>query len=143
VVNRTKYKGVVILVGVFGLGALAGGAGVHAWVHREWARDLADDPAQGFEGRRLRALTRQLDLTPAQRDQIRDIWMRKRGERARLMQRATETCAAPLQQHKAEVEAEIRAVLTPDQARRFDDLLAKQRERFPLFGPPPGHGPPF
>jgi Spy/CpxP family protein refolding chaperone len=139
VVNQTKLQGVLILVGVFLLGALAGGAGLFAWQQRESADELMAGPTEWMQHRRLIALGRRLDLTSAQRDRIRDIMVRHRAEREKLLTEVDERCGAVIREHKAKVDAEIRAVLSPGQQAEFDRLQAKQRERFP-FGQPPVMG---
>jgi len=56
------------------------------------------------------------------------------------MRTAMETCGKPLAEHKKKVDDEIRALLTPEQQQRFDQLLERQRERAP-WERPPGAGP--
>lgn len=133
--NRTKLKGVLVLVGVFVLGALAGGAGLFAWQQRERADELMAGPSERMQRRRLVALARQLDLSDAQRDRIREIMVYHRTEQEKLLRDANDQCGGALREHKAKVDAEIRAVLSPEQQAQFDRLQLKQRDRFP-FGQP-------
>jgi Spy/CpxP family protein refolding chaperone len=141
-VNRSKLVGVAILVGVFLLGALAGGAGVFAWQERSSADEFMAAPTEWMQHRRLMALGRQLDLTSAQRDSIRQIMVRHRAEREQLLRTVDSECGTTLREHKARVDAEIRAVLSVEQQKKFDQLMAKQRERFPFGQPMMGHGGP-
>jgi len=148
VVNRTKLTGVLILAGVFVLGALAGGAVLFAWQQRSNADELLENPTEWMQHRRLAALGRQLGLSSAQREQIHQIMLRHRAERQKLLSDLNERCGTTIREHKAKVDAEIRAVLSPEQQSQFDRLQAMQRERFP-FGQPrmmgrggPGRGGP-
>jgi protein CpxP len=78
---------------------------------------------------RGRALQRELGLTSQQRDAVQGILERQLPERRRLMSDMLQHCGDPLRVHKAKVDAEIRAVLNPEQQRRFDALAARQGER--------------
>jgi Spy/CpxP family protein refolding chaperone len=140
VVNRNKLIGVTVLVGVFLLGALSGGAGVFAWQAKSTADEFMAGPTEWMQHRRLMALARQLDLSDAQRERIREIMVRHRAEREKLLRDADSQCGAALRGHKAKVDAEIRAVLSPEQQAAFDELMVKQRERFPFGQPMKGRG---
>jgi uncharacterized membrane protein len=101
-----KTKVYLLLIAVFLLGAVAGGAVVYAYVHRRHA----DAMHRRFspEGR-LSALSRELELSAEQQAKVKDILERHRGE------------------ERKKVHDEIRAVLTPAQQERFDRLAEKRR----------------
>ncbi|MEO8918006.1 MAG: hypothetical protein ABI488_11305 [Polyangiaceae bacterium] len=130
--NRTKLKGYGAFALVFLLGVLAGGAGSRALLQRRYAR-LFKDPSAIFERRRLGALARRLDLDDAQEDRVRDIMNKYAAQRRSTTRDIMDHYGAPLRVQKAQLDAEIRAVLRPDQQARYDALL-KDRER----RPPPG-----
>lgn len=139
---RTHVKGYAVLAGVFLLGAVAGGGASYAYVERHYAEMLARDD-RGVDDRRLRALGRQLDLSQEQRARIREISERHRSERRELMRSVMERCGNPLAEHRQKLEGEIRAVLSPEQQRRYDSILERQRERFMPGGRGrPGRTPP-
>jgi len=140
-VKNAKLKGGLILLGVFVLGSLTGAAGMRAYMQRDEVEELTGGPEARFGLQHFRALARELDLSDEQRQQVREIVKKHRPERRRLMQELSEGCGADMQEHKQKVDAEIRAVLTPEQQQRFDALLSKQRERFPFLAAPPRHGP--
>jgi len=73
-----------------------------------------------------------------QTSRIQEIFRRHRDERKRLMREVNETCGAPLNAHRDQVDAEIRALLTPEQATRFDALRAERRRR--MLGAPAPSG---
>ena len=141
---NTKLKGILILTGVFALGAVAGAGSSWAWLKQDVADELGGEMGRQFERRHLKALTRELDLTDEQSAKIKEIMTKHRQEREELMRTLADDCGGELRQHREKVAGEIRAVLDPDQQRQFDELRNKQLERFPLMGPPrgrPGGGP--
>ncbi len=76
-----------------------------------------------FEHRRLGALSHRLDLDDAQEDKVRVI-MAKSGQARRELTRAMmDRCGDPLRAQKAQMDAEIRALLRPDQQTRYDALV--------------------
>lgn len=78
------------------------------------------------------AMMRRLELTSAQREAIERLTKEHAPRREALMQEMLGKCGQALAQDKAELDDAIRAVLTPDQRVRFDELSARQRER--MFG---------
>jgi len=72
----------------------------------------------------LRRMERQLDLTSSQRDDITKI-MRSSQERTRPL---WDQISPQLKQEMKDVRLEIRNVLTPEQQKKFDELL-KARPR--------------
>lgn len=139
--NRSMWKAIGVLAAVFALGAVTGGAGIAAWNGEE--RVSAARLGFGPRGERpLQAMMRRLDLTPAQRDTIRALMEKHAPRRRAIMQEMMGSCGQELQKEKALLDSEIRAVLTPEQRKRFDELSERQRERlWGPGGPPHHHGP--
>jgi Spy/CpxP family protein refolding chaperone len=135
-VSQLRLKALAVLVGVFLLGA-ATGVGVTLAYSEHKLAQLGPDGSRRNE-RRLDALTRVLDLTPAQREAIGAILRRQEPEARTRMRESMEQCGQSLRDHKLKVDAEIRALLTPEQQQRFDQLAAEQAEKFFLRRP---HGP--
>ena len=132
-----RIKGYLVIVGVFLVGTMAGAAGATAWVERGYADLLNEDRRTQREARRLRALSRELELTAEQEQKVRSVMQSHRDEHARLTREMFDRCGESVRRHKATIDAEIRAVLRPEQQKRFDELAALHRERF-LYGAPPG-----
>lgn len=128
---NARVKGAAVLVAVFALGAVAGGGGSYAWLRRDEVTSADEEPGLRSP-RRLRALERSLDLTPSQRDRVRAILAQSGDRRRRLAQGMHERCGEELRAHHDAVSAQIRALLTPEQQPRFDEITARQRERFPF-----------
>ncbi len=111
----SRRKGYAVLVLVFVLGAAAGGGVVYSVTQRRHAAMLDE---QGLHARRLNALSRKLDLDADQKAKVGDILDQDR-----------EDSKALLRDHRAEVDAKIRAVLRPDQQTRFDQMTEDRRRR--------------
>jgi hypothetical protein len=57
-----------------------------------------------------------------------------------LLKEAMATCGAPMEAHRERIDAEIRAVLDPDQRPKFETLRAEHKRRF-LGEPAPSAKP--
>lgn len=140
--KRSMWKAIGILAAVFVLGAVTGGAGVAAWNGEE--RISVARLGYGPRGERpLQAMTRRLDLNAEQRHAIRALMEKHAPRRRAIMQEMMGSCGQELQKEKSMLDDEIRAVLTPEQRKRFDELSERQRERLfgPSSGPPRHRGP--
>ena len=135
--NRVTLRAALVLGSVFVCGALVGGAGVKVWTERQVIDDLTAGPDRRFAHHFLQDLADELNLTAAQRDQVFRILQTHRPQMDRIRQQLSQSCALPMREQKKKIDADIRALLTPDQRTRFDELIAKQDERFPPMGPPP------
>ena len=130
----TRTKAIALLIAVFVLGGISGASVTFAYSRRElaemsfpaWLR-----PPQA----RMRGLVRALDLTDVQTKQVRSILEHHRNDRRLVWNAVIEKCGDPIRKQKADVDSEIRAVLSPDQKLRFDALAERQEERFFRPGP--------
>lgn len=131
--NRPMWKAVGILLAVFALGTVAGGAAVAAWDGEE--RIGIARLGYGPRGDRpMLALVRRLGLSHQQRKSIESLMEKHAPRRRAIMLEMMSSCGQELQREKAALDNEIREILTPDQRRQFDELSERQRER--LMGPP-------
>jgi Spy/CpxP family protein refolding chaperone len=126
-VNRRAY-GYLVLAAAFAVGVACGGGAAFAYVAQKHAAMLRED-GRGPETRRLRVLTRKLDLDSDQEQRIRAILTKDRDTMRDLGRSMFDRCGDPLREQKARVESDIRNVLRPDQQRRYDELLDDRRER--------------
>lgn len=131
---KRNWKLIGILLGVFVLGAATGSALTRFFVHRQMAGLFGPE---GERSRRfkLRALSRRLDLSASQERAVGEIMRRHSPERRRLMREAMQACGPRMRAHKAAVDAEIRQLLSPEQQKRFDELVRMQDRKW--FGHPP------
>jgi hypothetical protein len=120
-VTRARIKAYGLVAGVFLFGAVAGGSVSYAYARAE-TRVLFTGDRGAFEQFRLRALERELDLDAAQARKIRGIFEQHRAERERLGKQMFESCGDPVRTLRARIDGEIRAVLTPEQATRYDAI---------------------
>mgnify|MGYP007059532283 CR=1 FL=1 len=126
-----KVKSILLFVGVFALGGVAGAAGMRAHVLRD-VRAVMDRPPPEARARfRMDAMRRQLDLTDEQVTQVQAIL--DEAEKAR--DERAEPCRAGLDELRAKTDARIQSILTPEQQARFAEFLERRR-RF-RKGPPP------
>ncbi|HMJ56490.1 MAG TPA: hypothetical protein VK540_30695 [Polyangiaceae bacterium] len=126
-VSRRVY-GYVVLAAAFAVGVACGGGAAFAYIAQKHAAILRDD-GRGPESRRLRILTRKLDLDTDQEQRIRAILTKDRDDVRDLGRQMFERCGEPLRDQKARVDTAIRSVLRPEQQRRYDELLDERRER--------------
>lgn len=132
---KLKIYGMVL--GIFVLGAGAGAASGYAVANKRLAAVLREDRPGMGDARRMEALSDALDLTREQQRQVRQIMERHRDENRELQRNMLEKCGGELQDLRARVDAEIRTVLSEQQAKRFKELMEKRGNRFPLGGPGP------
>jgi Spy/CpxP family protein refolding chaperone len=138
----TKLKASLLLIGVFVLGAMAGGGVSFAYSQRQAAEMLGTGPPDFRARRFFHALSRELDLSEEQELSIRKIMEAQGPKREALSRELFEKCGKPLREQREQVEAEIRAVLTPEQRSRFDEITEKHHRRFLFDGPRRRHGGP-
>ncbi len=133
-----KLKVYGVVVGIFVLGAGAGGAAGYAVASKRLADALGDDrPALGDARRTIAGMSRELNLSREQRQKVRDIMERHRDENRELMRNMVDKCGTDLQSLRDRVDGEIKSVLDPEQQQRFQKLVEKRGKHFPLGGPGP------
>ena len=115
-----KLKAILLLAAMYGLG-MASGVLWHE--HRE--HDRFFEPHGPFAERRIKKLSNQLRLSPAQEQTVRDIF-EKAHTRASEINKNVRLDISNL--HRDSVQA-IRQVLTPEQAREFDKIHEKYHTR--------------
>jgi Spy/CpxP family protein refolding chaperone len=135
-VNRRKVGAVLVLIAAFGLGTVAGGFGVRGYMLRGFAQRLHGPPGRARMAFRVEAMARRLDLSTEQRTKIEKILDAHEQERRALMER----CAPDHRTLKDKVDGEIRAVLEPEQQKKFDEMQrTMEKRRNDRRGPrPPG-----
>jgi hypothetical protein len=125
--RRVRLLTAAILLGTFGAGALSG-LGALRWLGPR-AQEAAPPSIPGM------VLPRELRLDPAQDAKAREI-----GERYRPELEALATEIRPrVRAVQARMEAELLAVLTPDQRRQLTQIQARRSHPpRPAAPPPPG-----
>lgn len=126
----SRRRGYAIVFGTFLLGGLCGGGVGYAVSQWSLSALLSEDRGEARDARRLEAFTRELELTSDQRERVRVIVERHRPERERQIRRMFDECGQPMLRVKEAMDAEIRALLTPDQRRRFDAMLERRAQFF-------------
>jgi len=138
--RRTRLLGIVLLLATFVAGGLVGAAvdrmllGSHPRGHFPWGPfPIGMGPGPGGERRII--LFDELDLTPEQDERIHHILERRREQMRDFWKRTGPSMRAVMDS----TDQEIRAVLTPAQRERLDQLRKQHKLRFRKWrdrGPP-------
>jgi hypothetical protein len=126
-----RAKAAAVLVAVFVLGGVAGGAVGRITAIREMRRMVEGPPPEARARFRLEAMRRHLDLRDDQVARLREIMAAADAERDELMK----TCGPELEELRRRTDTRVREVLDEGQRKRFDDTSARR-------GRPPGPWPP-
>ena len=129
-----SWKVILATMVIFGTGVVTGGLLVrHAappWVRRPQRVNDAARPAQATPAgimriEFLRRMERDLDLTPEQRAPIDKVLQEGQERMKKLM----DTVEPRRREEFMKTMEEFRAVLTPEQQKRFDELVKQQQQR--------------
>ncbi len=123
--SRKIYLYVVL---AFGLGVAVGAAGLFlfAWYGGHWR--------QHFGRRHLVAeLTRQLKLSGAQVEQLNRI-LDDTSKKFAALRRQVQPQFDALRRQSQD---EVRAILTPEQAKKYDEMVRQWEQKMRQHGPPP------
>lgn len=141
-VRRIHLFSGLIVLGTFLAGALAG-----AGLARSLRPPTREEPPLQHRGPPVPLPLRELGLTPAQDEQVKQIVERHRPELEAIVRESFPRVRAVNQR----IEAEVRALLTPEQQKLLEQLQARRPPpgmHGPRHGPPggpppaPGEGPP-
>lgn len=113
---------------VFLLGAALGGVIGYGFAHRSVSAANTPLPEPVRRAQRVEQLTRLLNLTSAQSQQVDAILMQKHAE----VKTIHDQTDAQIEQIRQKGRDQIRAVLTPEQRPKFEELLKnldEQRKR--------------
>jgi Spy/CpxP family protein refolding chaperone len=120
------WKVILAFTGIFLAGILVGGL-----VTLRWGKNVLQRQPMGeqYGPQLMKRLVTELELTPEQQAKLNPI-VTAASEELRDLRRSTQrTSAAVL----VRMQGEIAALLTPQQKAKFDELAAKQKERFRHF----------
>lgn len=132
--KKERVRSVALLVLAFALGGVAGAFGMRAHVFRGFADRMHGPPGRARMEFRLEAMSRELDLTKEQRDQVKKVLEAHEQER-----RATfERCAPEQRVLMDKVDSEIRVLLTAEQQKKHDAMIKERRRDWPPPPPPSG-----
>lgn len=117
---------ILCLVGIFAAGGATG-----AFVALRVVKDLAHEKSKpsAFVLRQYKRMTKELELTSQQCDQVNSILRASAAEIDALRKESFRASGARLR----EMNQKIAAVLSPEQAVKFEEILRQQRERIRKF----------
>lgn len=124
--TRARWLTLGMLAGMFALGGICGAGVMRAVDDREMTELMDAPPAEARRNFRLRAMARQLGLSPQQRVQAREILKKYRDECVPPDHEARER----LQQCQQQAEQEIRQLLGPGQQRKLDRIKQNRGRRY-------------
>jgi Spy/CpxP family protein refolding chaperone len=125
--TRTRHEAFVLVFVVFVLGLLVGGVGNHFWGQSVWGSRQEHPQHMGPPSRAkvIDDFTRELQLTPDQQNQLGTIIDQTRAEFAAQH----EADHQKLESIRQQAHARIRAILTPEQAPKFDAFMQRLDEQ--------------
>jgi Spy/CpxP family protein refolding chaperone len=120
--DTTATRKAALWVGaVFLLGAALGGVLGYVFAHRSYAATTAPQSEEAKRAHRVARLTRELNLTSTQGQQVDAILLRRHAEAKAIHDQSD----AQLDQVHQKARDEIRAILTPEQKPKFEDFLKR------------------
>jgi hypothetical protein len=123
--NKTKREAAGLVIIVFVLGVLLGGVGNHVWGDRVWGRGITAPGQSPNRDNLIKDLTRTLALTQDQQNQLGAI-----VDETRAKWVALEVSVQPEHERiRLDGRGRIRAILTPDQQKKFEVFLQQLDEK--------------
>jgi Spy/CpxP family protein refolding chaperone len=123
-----NWKAIAGVCLVFILGGIAGGLGTSIVIHKRIQHILQGGP-KAMDEIIARRLTGKLDLTPGQQARIKSLLDESRGELAGVRREMQ----PEMERIFLDYKVKIRDVLTPDQQKKFDEIVAANKGRWQRF----------
>lgn len=142
--GTAKRKAALWVAVVFVLGAALGGVFGYFYGHRSVVVAAAP-PRLSEPERRARSLdrmTRELGLTDSQRQQIDAVMLQIHNEYDSIKDKNATQLETEIGQARQKGRERIRALLTPDQLPRYEELVKRVDEERKRNSPPPAGSPP-
>lgn len=133
--NKTQLKVVAGVLAIFLLGVIIGGLGAGIYLKRrveQFAMKAPKDHTEIF----MERLSRELALTGSQRPEVEKIVTNSTVEIRQLIQQSRIDFEKIIEHRNAE----LKAILTPEQYRKLEKMEKRIRDRWEKNPPPP---PPF
>lgn len=129
-VKSSAWVASLLFLLAFALGAASGGAVTYGFAKQEQLELLDEDDGRRLvEHRRVRALTRKLDLDDEQKRKVGDIFREARESRRVVDREIMMQCGDRIREHRAKIDDEIRKVLRPEQLALYDEMVEKRHKR--------------
>ncbi len=123
-----NWKAIVGVCLVFALGMVSGGL-VTVRVITKRIQRIAQGGPQAVNQIIVRRLTKRLDLDSSQSGKLMDIIVDTRKD----IRSAREQISPQLKQIMDDSESKVRALLNPEQQKKFDEVLAENKQRIERF----------
>lgn len=112
----TRWRAALVLVGVFGAGAIAGAVGMRVAVQRAVLHRLQAPRAEAVAAALVAQIDRAVQLSPAQRRAVAEVVSRNQAR----IDEVRRTVAPQLRAARGRQWADVRAALDEGQRPRFD-----------------------
>ena len=133
--TQVKYQVWLLIVAVFALGTISGGALDRLYLSRSGAlkQPRSGGPGGRGPGRMIEQMKTDLNLTDEQYQAVKKVFddSRKRNDFGQVMSQ----CPG-VKEMREKHDNEIRALLNPDQQKRFNEIAVEREKKF-RDGPPP------
>lgn len=127
-----NWKVILAFTGVFLAGAITGGSVSTLWMQKKASGKSPSElraNVESFLRGQFATMTRRLELSPEQHDQLRPALQRAAEDFRGIRRRERQETFRILER----LHSDISQVLTPEQQERFEKLRAQQRERIQHF----------
>jgi Spy/CpxP family protein refolding chaperone len=121
--SKTRREAALLVFVVFLLGGLLGGLGNHLWGESVWGRQ--NPPGSPTRDQLVNALTRELQLTPNQQQQLGVIVDDTRAK----IHAAYAPADAQREELRQQGRTRVRAILTPEQLPKFEAFMHRLDEQ--------------
>jgi Spy/CpxP family protein refolding chaperone len=121
--TKTRSEAAILVVVVFVLGALFGGTANHLWGERVWGKQAPPPPRTTQQI--VTDMTAELNLTPAQAQQFGAIVDDTHGQ----IHADYDAADARRDQIRKAGRDRLRAILTPEQLPKFEEIMRKLDEQ--------------
>ena len=123
--TRGRWKSIGLLAGMFVLGGVCGAGAMRAFSDREMTEIMQESPDAARAKFRMRAMARQLDLSPQQRAQGMEIFEKYRNE----CDAADRKVRAKQAECRRQARDEMLEILTPEQRAKHERVTKRRQKR--------------
>lgn len=119
--TKSKWQVRLAVVGIFVIGFIAGALAVN--IYRGWSRSASPPP--GMMRGRFESVLERLNLTPEQKDQVRQIFDDSRSQLSEIRKQSEPR----FREVRKQTEERLQGVLTPEQWEQFQQMMNENRGR--------------
>lgn len=122
--NPTNRRALGLVLAVFVLGVALGGVGTYAFGNRIWGVRAGTQNTQSRRARTVEQFTRELNLTAEQQKQLDAVFVDMQAKYEAIHKQI----APQTEQVRQDGREQIRAILTPEQKPKYEEMLRRLDE---------------